>query len=173
MILVALGFCAYRFAVRRVRSRRRLAPGDCLRQSESAAPAPRRKPASLAPTLPDAPSDGELRSLADWAFEYERMVIASRAATAAQRDQALHLVSHLIVPLVGHVCVCELDDELVRSVRRVLAVQLREDQAPYAARVWTHFVGWARYQAAPLERRNIWTFLDADVLRLYDEFTDG
>jgi hypothetical protein len=27
--------------------------------------------------------------------------------------------------------------------------------------------------AAPPERRNIWTMLDPDVLRVYDDFTDG
>jgi hypothetical protein len=114
-----------------------------------------------------------LRLLADWAFDYERMVIASSEATQAQREHALYTVTRLIVPLVGRVRVCEVDDELVRSVRRVLAVQLRLDQAADAGRVWTHFIGWVRYAAAPPERRNIWLYLDPDVARAYDEFTDG
>jgi hypothetical protein len=113
-----------------------------------------------------------LRSVADWAFDYERMVIAAADASPALREEALHVVSRLAVPLVGHVRLCQLDDELVASVRRVLAAQLPDERARPAARIWTHFVGWARYHAAPPERRNIWTLLDPEVERVYDEFTD-
>lgn len=113
-----------------------------------------------------------MRAIADWAFDYERLVIASGAGTAAVRDHALHVISRLIVPLIGHVCVYQLDDELVRSVRRVLVAQVRKDQAPFLASIWMHFVGWMRYHAAPPERRNICVFFDADGVRRSDEFTD-
>ena len=142
--------------------------------SPPAAPAPAATSYCASPTEErlQTPSTGELRLLAEWAFDYERMVIASDDATRAQREHALYVVSRLIVPLVGRVRVCEVDDELVRSVRRVLAVQLREDQAADAGLVWTHFIGWVRYAAAPPERRNSRLYLDPDVTHVYDEFTD-
>jgi hypothetical protein len=121
---------------------------------------------------PPTPSAGELMTLREWAFEYERMVITSEASPAL-RERYLHLVSRVIVPLVGTLRVCELDDELVRSVGHVLAINVRYGDKRAAARAWAHFVGWVRYHAAPPERRNIWTLLDPDVMRVYDEFTDG
>jgi hypothetical protein len=126
------------------------------------------------PELPasPAPSTGELATIADWAFDYERAVIAADVPPS-QADRTLYAINRLVVPLVGHVRICELDDELVRSVSRVLAAQLREDQAREAAQIWVRFVGWARYHAAPAERRNIWTLLDPQVQRTYDEFTDS
>ena len=143
--------------------------------SPPAAPAPAAASYFASPTEErlQTPSTGELRLLAEWAFDYERMVIASSDATRAQREHALYVVSRLIVPLVGRVRVCEVDDELVRSVRRLLAVQLREDQGADAGRVWTHFVGWVRYAAAPPERRNNRLSLGPDVTRAYNEFTDS
>lgn len=107
--------------------------------------------------------------LSDWAFDYERMLIASEMAPV-ERDQALRVVNQLVVPLVGHLRVCELDDDLVRSVRRVVVVQVHPVQARYVTKVWAHFVGWVRYEAAPPERRNIWTSLDPEVTRTYDEY---
>jgi hypothetical protein len=163
LIVCATYYVLYRLARRFVGVRAKPESAVELAHREATAP--------IGPE-PPAPSGGELLTLREWAFEYERMVIASETAPA-QRERYLYLVSRLIVPLVGHVRVCELDDELVRSVGHVLAVNAREDQARYVARGWAHFVGWVRYYAAPAERRNIWTLLDADVLRVYDEFTDG
>lgn len=121
---------------------------------------------------PPAPSAGELVPLADWAFDYERMMITSESPPV-ERERALRVLSLLVVPLVGHVRVCELDDELVRSVGRVLKAQLSPNHAPVAERTWTHFVDWVRYHAAPPERRNRWTVLDPELGRVYDDFTDG
>lgn len=117
-----------------------------------------------------APSSGELRTVREWAFDYERMLLED-ALPARQRDRLIHLVSRQVVPLVGQVRVCDLDDDLVRSVGHVLAVQAGDGEARYVARAWAHIAGWVRYHAAPPERRNIWTLLDPDVLRLYDELT--
>ena len=120
---------------------------------------------------PPLPSPGELLPIRDWAFEYERMVLSDMAG--AERERAIQLVSRFVVPLVGHLRVCELSDELVRSFGHVLAAQAGPDQARYVARRWAHLVGWVRYQAAPPERRNIWMFLDPAVDQLYDELGEG
>jgi len=162
LIVCAVYYGIYRLA-------RRIAPSRA--QPEAAVEVDQETLEPIGPE-PPMPSGGELLTLREWAFEYERMVIGSETSIA-RRERALHLVSRLIVPLVGHVRVCELDDELVRSIGHVLAIHARKDQARCVARGWAHFVGWVRYQAAPPERRNIWTLLDADVLRVYDEFIDG
>lgn len=163
MIVCAVYYGLYRLARRFVGVRAKPKPAVEPADRETAAPIG---------SEPPLPSRGELLTLREWAFEYERMVIASETVLA-QRERSLYLVSRLIVPLVGHVRVCELDDELVRSVGHVLATNAREEQARYVARGWAHFVGWVRYNAAPAERRNIWTLLDPEVMRVYDEFTDG
>jgi hypothetical protein len=115
-----------------------------------------------------APSAGELLTLKQWAFDYERLLLESDLP-ARERDRLIRLVSREVVPLIGQVRICDLDDELVRSVGHVLAVRAGGGDARYVARAWAHFVGWVRYHAAPEERRNIWTLLDPGVLRLHDE----
>jgi hypothetical protein len=162
LIVCAFYYGLYRLVRRLVRVR--------VEPEPPVAPAGRETAAPVGPE-PPVPSAGELLTLREWAFEYERMVIASETVSL-HRERALHLVSRMIIPLVGHVRVYELDDELVRSVGHVLAVKA-PGEARYVARGWAYFVGWVRYHAAPAERRNIWTLLDADVLRVYDEFTDG
>jgi hypothetical protein len=126
---------------------------------------PARPPA--APSLPAAPTSGELRNLSAWAFDYERLIIEVEDAGDGQRERALHILS-MIVTLVGHVRLCDVDDDLVRSVRRMLATVLEGVEAAYAGRLWAHFVGWSRYHAAPEATRTIWLFLDADVDRVDD-----
>jgi hypothetical protein len=163
LFVVALCYWAYR----RLGARRRGA-GKTGRAAADFRPLP----SGGAPSeLPAAPTADELRPLSAWAFDYERLVLETDA-TVAQRDHAFHILSRLIVPLVGHVRLCDVDDELVPSVRRVLAAQLQGAEAAYAGRLWTHFVGWSRYYAAPPSRRNIWLMLDPDVERVYDEFSD-
>jgi hypothetical protein len=125
----------------------------------------------LAPSAPPAaPTAGELSALSAWAFDYERLIIEVEDERDGQRDRALAILTRSIVPLVGHVRLADVDDELVRSVRRVLAAQLEGVEAAYAGRLWTHFVGWSRYHAAPSVKRNIWLLLDPDVERVFDEF---
>jgi hypothetical protein len=169
--------CAAYYAVSRLvrslsraRERRNTAGGET-----AAAPAPDAPPADPPSAQiglePPLPSPGELLPIRDWAFEYERMVLSDMAG--AERERAIQLVSRFVVPLVGHLRVCELNDELVRSFGHVLAAQAGPDQARYVARRWAHLVGWVRYQAAPPERRNIWMFLDPAVDQLYDELDDG
>jgi hypothetical protein len=63
-----------------------------------------------APASPEPPTAGVLRPLADWAFDYERMVLEG-SGSPAQHERALHLFLHVIVPLVGHVRLCELAGE--------------------------------------------------------------
>lgn len=121
-----------------------------------------------APSLPAAPTSGELRNLSAWAFDYERLIIEVEDAGDDQRERALHILTQMIVPLVGHVRLADVDDELVRSVRRMLATVLEGVEAAYAGRLWTHFVGWSRYHAAPAATRTIWLFLDADLDRVDD-----
>ena len=119
---------------------------------------------------PPAPSAGELLPLREWAFNYERWLLAE--LPPAEADRAIRLISRSVVPLVGNVRICDLDDETVRCIGHVLAVQAGKADARYVARAWAHFIGLVRYSAAPPERRNIWDFLDPAVLQRYDEFTD-
>jgi hypothetical protein len=76
-----------------------------------------------------------LRPLADWALVYERMVLEG-SGSPAQHERALHLFSRVIVPLVGHVRLCELAGEhawrlatgVVPSLRkRGLTVDVRNE----------------------------------------------
>jgi hypothetical protein len=118
------------------------------RRPESAPP-----PARPPTPLPIAP---ELCPLRDAAFDYERLVLEMSAqAPVAECEHALHVISHLIVPLVGHVRVCDLDDELVRSVERVLAAQLSGERGAYAALLWKQFADWSRERAEPSARRKV------------------
>lgn len=168
VLVIGLGFYGYQLGRRRGRARRQLAHERSLEQRGDRPPTPD----DLVTVIrPPAPSAGELLPLADWVFDYERMMIASESPPV-ERERALRVLSLLVVPLVGHVRVCELDDDLVRSVDRVLKAQLRPNHAPVAERAWAHFVGWMRYHAAPPERRNMWTF-DPEIGRVYDDFTDG
>lgn len=122
------------------------------------------------PSPPAGPTAEESRPLFDWIFDYERLILETSDATEAQRDRALHILSRLVGPLVGHVRLCDVDNELLRSVRRVLAEQFQGAEAAHAGLLWTHFVGWSRYRAAPPSRRHIWLLLDPDVDHVYDKF---
>jgi hypothetical protein len=120
---------------------------------------------------PPAPSAGELLPLRDWLFDYERWLLAE--LPPAEADRAIRLISQSVMPLVGDVRVCDLDDEAVRSVGHALALQAGDANARYVARAWAHCIGLVRYSAAPPERRSVWTLLDPAVLQRYDEFTEG
>jgi hypothetical protein len=163
-IVCAFYYGLYRFARRFSRARELHTEGA---HGEAVEPA---DPQAQEPERPErsAPSAGELLPLKQWAFDYERALL-EEAMPPAERDRLIHLVSREVVLLIGQVRICDLDDELVRSVGHVLAVHAGEGDARYVARAWAHFVGWVRYHAAPPERRNIWTLLDPDVMRLYDE----
>lgn len=169
VLVIGLAFYGYELGRRRWCARRQSTHERSLEQRGDRPLTPA-DPVTL--MSPPAPSAGELLPLADWAFDYERMMISSESPPV-ERERALRVLSLLVVPLVGHVRVCELDDELVRSVRRVLTAQLRPNHAPVAERTWTHFVGWVRYHAAPPERRNRWTLLDPELGRVYGDLTDG
>lgn len=164
MILFVLGY----WCCRRVRLARRSLVNPGVRAQR----ADEEMTHSAVPPLPVAPTAGQLRTVAAWAFDYERLIIETTDAGGGQRDRALHTLSRLIVPLIGHVRLADVDDELVRSVRRVLTAQLEGVQAEYAGQLWTHFVGWSRYHAAPRARHSSSARFDVDVDRVYDDF-DG
>jgi hypothetical protein len=154
----------YRLARRLPRARERYREDSDSGAMELAHP---QAPEQRGPERP-APSAGELLTLKQWAFDYERALL-EEAMPQAERDRAIRLISREVVPLVGQVRVVDIDDELIRSVGHVLAVQAGEGDARYVARAWAHFVGWVRYYAVPPERRNIWDFLDPSVFGLYDK----
>ena len=135
------------FAIWACRERRRRPRGRGVGVTRSEA-VPTHTP--LLEPLPHAPTASELRRLSDWAFDYERMLLET-TVTAAQRGRALHVLSRLITPLVGHVRLCDVDDELARSVGHVVAAQLHGRDGEYAVCLWWHFLRWARLQAAPPE----------------------
>lgn len=164
LLLLCLLYGVYRLIVE-VRKRR---PGQ-----EPAVPVA--VPTTAAPVAVEvnpAPTAGELLSISDWAFDYERALIGT-AGSVADREERLHVVSRLIVPLVGHLRLCDVDDELVRSVRRGLIAQLEGERGGRASRICTHFIAWARYYAAPPTRRKTWQLWDPDAFHVNDEFTEG
>jgi hypothetical protein len=134
---------------------------------EEVGPADQRLAQPMSPE-PPAPSAGELLPLREWAFNYERWLLAE--LPPAEADRAIRLISRSVVPLVGNVRISDIDDETVRSIGHVLALQAGAGDARYVARAWAHCIGLIRYSAAPPERRNIWTLLDPAVLQRYDEF---
>lgn len=166
LLLIGLGFYGYQLSRRRGRQSQ-LAHERSLERGDQLPPPD--EPVTV--VRPPAPSAGELLPLADWVFDYERMMITTDSPPV-ERERALRVLSLLVVPLVGHVRVCELDDELVRSVDRVLKAQLPPNHAPVAEHTWGHFVGWVRYYAAPPERRNP-ALLKGEVGRVGDVSADG
>ena len=120
----------------------------CLGRKAGAPDALRRVDSSSFPTPPSA---GQLRPLADWAFDYGRMLLESTALGARERDHALHSLQRLIVPLIGHVRLCDIDDELLLGARRVVACQLDDPEGAYVSSLCVHFVSWARRQSIPKE----------------------
>lgn len=168
LLVIGLGVFGYQLSRRRGRARRQLTHERSLERRGDRLPTPGDRVAVIRPPVPSA---GELLPLADWVFDYERMMITSESPPV-ERERALRVLSLMVVPLVGHVRVCELDDELVRSVDRVLKAQLRPNHAPVAERAWAHFVGWMRFHAAPPERRNMWALFDPEIGSVDDDFTD-
>lgn len=85
-----------------------------------------------APSPPVVPPD--TRTIADVAWLYELDVIGPETyATDEQRQRALTYVSQQIVPLVGHVRVCDVTPELERGVGAVLYAQCESYGPPH---VW-------------------------------------
>lgn len=93
--------------------------------------------------------DVDTRTLWECAFDYEREVIEDTEASDWARDKALCCLNKLILPLMGHVRMCDIDRQLEHGYAAVLWAQF-DDYRP--AHVWHDFlrVTRARYRARRL-----------------------
>ena len=82
----------------------------------------RRRPWSNARGL--TPTPRHLRPLEQWAFDFERDLIEAPAISSGQKTRASDLLSQLVVPLVGHVRLCDVDRDLEKGVASVLRAQI-------------------------------------------------
>lgn len=83
--------------------------------------------------------DVDTRTLWEVAFDYEREVIDPQMCFASDeaRERGLRYLNHLILPLVGHVRMCDVDEELEKGVGVTLWHQA-DDYGP--THVWKDFL---------------------------------
>lgn len=94
-----------------------------------------------------APTPDSLRRLAEWAFDFERDLLERRALSSEQKRLVGSLLTEVVMPLIGHVRLCNVDAELERAVATVLRVQVGWLQGDYVVEVWLTFLSWSRKQA--------------------------
>jgi hypothetical protein len=111
------------------------------------------------------PTPRHLRPLEQWAFDFERDIIEAPAISSGQKARASDLLSQLVVPLVGHVRLCDVDRDLEQGVASVLRAQLGLHQGDYAAELWHGFLHWSRCQAGPSQEATVWDPLIAELER--------
>ena len=109
------------------------------------------------PLLPIAPRRhrfGDL-TIADVVFEYERAILGLEEVTEHTKDRAMWALSRVIVPLVGHVRLDDVNADMESGVRAVLVAQL-EDEGDWLGRVWDDLIRWGRWHFTPPRERNLW-----------------
>ena len=111
------------------------------------------------------PTPGYLRPLEHWAFDFERDTLELTTISSGQKTLASHLLSQLVVPLVGHVRLCDVDRDLERGVAAVLRAQTGIYHADYAAELWHGFLRWSRCQAGAPQESTVWQPLIAELER--------
>ena len=118
------------------------------------------------------PTPRYLRPLEQWAFDFERETLELTAVSPAQKALASHLLSQLIVPLIGHVRLCDVDTDLERGVASVLRAQPGSYQTDYAAELWHGFLYWSRCRAGPAQEPTVWHPLIAEIEHRYRQCRD-
>lgn len=94
-----------------------------------------------------APTPDSLRRLAEWAFDFERDLLERRDLSPEQKRLVGSLLTEVVMPLIGHMRLYNVDAELERAVATVLRVQVGWLQGDYAVEVWLTFLSWSRKQA--------------------------
>jgi hypothetical protein len=94
-----------------------------------------------------APTPDSLRRLAEWAFDFERDLLERRGLSPEQKRLFGSLLTEVVMPLIGHVRLCNVDAELEHAVATVLRVQVGWLQGDYVVEVWLTFLIWSRKQA--------------------------
>jgi hypothetical protein len=113
-----------------------------------------RRPGQRAHAL--TPTPRQLRPLEQWAFDFERDSLEVTCTSPEQKTRASYLLSQVVMPLVGHVRLCDVDRDIERGVASVLRAQTDLYYADYAAELWHGFLRWSRCQAGPLEESTVW-----------------
>jgi hypothetical protein len=111
------------------------------------------------------PTPRQQRPLEEWAFDFERHSLELTDVSIQQRMLSSRLLSAVVMPLVGHVRLCDVDRDLERGVASVLRAQTSYFQGPYAAELWLGFLHWSRCQAGPPHEPTVWEPLIAELER--------
>jgi hypothetical protein len=132
-----------------------------------------RSPSHRARALTLTPTPRQCRPLEEWAFDFERHSLELTDVSIQQRMLSSRLLSAVVMPLVGHVRLCDVDRDLERGVASVLGAQTGYFQGPYAAELWLGFLHWSRCQAGPPHEATVWEPLIAEVERRARQFRNG
>ena len=124
-----------------------------------------RRPWHRARALTLTPTPRQCRPLEEWAFDFERHSLELTDVSIQQRMLSSRLLSAVVMPLVGHVRLCDVDRDLERGVASVLRAQTGYFQGPYAAELWLGFLHWSRCQAGPPHEATVWEPLIAELER--------
>lgn len=111
------------------------------------------------------PTPRRRRALEEWAFDFERHTLELTNVSTEQKMLSSRLLSGVVMPLVGHVRLCDVDRDLERGVASVLRAQTGYYLGPYAAELWLGFLHWSRCQAGPPHEATVWQPLIADHTR--------